>query len=61
VLLHGEEGPDLSDVVESKSTRWGHRGDVGVAGQLVIQFHARFLAVGPGETSMSSMVTSRSI
>ena len=29
-----EEGPDPVDVVESNSTRSGHRGDVGVAGSL---------------------------
>jgi len=36
-----EEGPHPADVVESNSTRSGHRGDVGVAGQLVIQYHAK--------------------
>jgi len=30
-----EEGPDPADVLETKSTRLGHRGNVGVAGQLV--------------------------
>jgi len=36
-----EEGPDLAVVVESNSTRSSHRGNVGVAGQLVIQYHAK--------------------
>ena len=29
-----EEGPDPADVVETNSTRSGHRGDVGIAAQL---------------------------
>jgi len=36
-----EEGPDPADVVESNSTRSGHRGDVGVAAQLVVQHQGR--------------------
>jgi len=36
-----EEGLDPADVVESNSTRSGHGGNVGVAGQLVIQYHAK--------------------
>jgi len=36
-----EEGPDPADVVESNSTRSGHRGDFGVAAQLVVQYHAK--------------------
>ncbi|KAK0141269.1 hypothetical protein N1851_021711 [Merluccius polli] len=35
-----EEGPDPADVVESKSAGWGHRGDVGCAAQLIVQYHA---------------------
>jgi len=33
-----EEGLDIADVVESNSTRSGHRDNVGIAGQLVIQY-----------------------
>ena len=35
-----EEGSDPVDVVKSKSAGSGHRGDVGCAGQLVIQYDA---------------------
>ena len=35
-----EEGSDPADVVESKSAGSGHRGDVGYAAQLVIQYDA---------------------
>jgi len=36
-----DEGPDPVDVVESNSTRSGHRGNVGIAAQLVVQYHAK--------------------
>jgi len=36
-----EEGADPADVVENNSTRSGHRGKVGIAAQLVIQYHAK--------------------
>jgi len=36
-----EEGPDPAYVVEGNSTRSGHRGNVGVAAQLAVQYHAK--------------------
>jgi len=36
-----EEGVDPADVVESNSTRLGHRGDVGDVAQLVVQHYAK--------------------
>ena len=58
-----EEGLNLADVVESKSAGSGHRGDVGCAAQLVIQYdsqlvkdppqHPQQLPVGPCEVSPS--------
>jgi len=50
-----EEGPDLADVVASNSTTLGHRGNVGIAGQLVIQYHVK---VDPSEGMKRSSVLS---
>jgi len=55
-----EEGLDPADVVETNSTRSGHRSDDDQHGWSS-STTPWFLAVGSGETSMSSMVTSGSI